>query len=289
MEAKDNRSVANQGEPPEAWFMESSVGSWSMALVPEDAALAWADENLALVAAWPANPLEEKMERGLGGTLERGPDLQLGKRRASATYRHWLSSRTALYHLIGPGIQRLIKTSQGKPVLMGDQKPTQISLSHTGGMGAAAMEGPSGLQRVGVDIEVLQRRHAKVLPRIGHEEEIQRVMEIAGPAMGAGLLWVIKEACYKSGLIEGNMFGKNQLITKIKKTEYPLKTSLVSDVLMNCDRTGIAFKTCKPVWTGEVKQGLSPEEFIAFEAGWVGSLDQAWLWCVAYPQLLNGG
>jgi hypothetical protein len=102
--------------------------------------------------------------------------------------------------------------------------------------------------------------------------------------MGPGLLWVIKEACYKGGLIEGSLFGKNQIITNLNKIA---PTSIVQSDLVGIpqgQQAGFTLNECRPAWSGVVRQGLVHEEWMAFEAGWVDHGGRAWLWCVAYPR-----
>ena len=196
----------------------------------------------------------------------------------------WLSSRTALFLLVGDDLQRLARTPDGQPVLAGEGRSLAVSLSHTPGMGAAASLGKAGLQRVGVDIECCSDRQARVLARISQEEEARLVREVAGPEMGAGLLWVIKEACFKGGLIEGSLFGKNQIITTLNKITPTSIVPAESVGIPQGQQAGFTLNECRPLWSGEVRQGLMPEEWMAFEAGWVDHGGRAWLWCVAYPR-----
>ncbi len=243
----------------------SPNGSWGLALVPEESAWSWADSNPSIAAAWPGRPE--------GGN---GP--------AMPAQRQWLSSRTALFLLVGDDLQRLARTTDGQPVLAGEGRSLAVSLSHTPGMGAAASLGKAGLQRVGVDIECCSDRQARVLARISQEEEARLVREVAGPEMGAGLLWVIKEACFKGGLIEGSLFGKNQIITNLNKITPTSSVPAESVGIPQGQQAGFTLNECRPLWSGEVRQGLMPEEWMAFEAGWVDHGGRAWLWCVAYPR-----
>jgi len=243
----------------------SPNGSWGLALVPEEKAWSWADSNPSIAAAWPGRPE--------GGN---GP--------AMPAQRQWLSSRTALFLLVGDDLQRLARTTDGQPVLAGEGRSLAVSLSHTPGMGAAASLGKAGLQRVGVDIECCSERHAKVLPRISQEEEVRLVMEVAGPEMGPGLLWVIKEASYKSGLIEASLFGKNQIITTLKKITSTTSAPATLDDIPQGQQAGFTLNECRPAWSGEVRQGRNSQEWMGFEAGWVDHGGRAWLWCVAYPR-----
>ena len=243
----------------------SPNGSWGLALVPEEKAWSWADSNPSIAAAWPGRPE--------GGN---GP--------AMPAQRQWLSSRTALFLLVGDDLQRLARTTEGQPVLAGEGRSLAVSLSHTPGMGAAASLGKAGLQRVGVDIECCSDRQARVLARISQEDEVRLVREVAGPEMGPGLLWVIKEACYKGGLIEGSLFGKNQIITTLNKIAPTSSAPATLDDIPQGQQAGFTLNQCRPAWSGEVRQGLTPEEWMAFEAGWIDHGGRAWLWCVAYPR-----
>ena len=266
MDAKDNRSAANPGETQKAWLARAENGSWELALVPEESAWSWAEWNPSVPSTWPGRP-----EEGIGQALP--------------ARRHWLSSRTALFLLVGDDLQRLARTAEGQPVLGGEGRSLAISLSHTPGMGAAAAnQDQPGLQRVGVDIECCSERHAKVLPRISQEEEVRLVMEVAGPEMGPGLLWVIKEASYKSGLIEASLFGKNQIITTLNKIAPTTSAPATLDDIPQGQQAGFTLNECRPAWSGEVRQGRNSEEWMAFEAGWVDHEGRAWLWCVAYPR-----
>jgi hypothetical protein len=265
MDAKDNRSAANPGETPEAWIARAQNGSWGLALVPEEKAWSWAESNPSIADTWPGRP-----EGGIG--------------QAMPAQRQWLSSRTALFLLVGDDLRRLARTTEGQPVLGGEGRSLAVSLSHTPGMGAAATQGKTGLQRVGVDIECCSDRQARVLARISQEDEVRLVMEAAGLEMGAGLLWVIKEACYKGGLIESALFGKNQIITTLNKIAptSSVPTDLVG--IPQSQQVGFTLNECRPAWSGEVRQGLMPEEWMAFEAGWIDHGGRSWLWCVAYPR-----
>jgi hypothetical protein len=240
-------------------------GSWGLALVPEESAWLWAESNPSIAAAWPGRP-------------------EGGKGQAMPAQRQWLSSRSALFLLVGDDLQRLARTTEGQPVLGGEGRSLAVSLSHTPGMGAAATQGHEGLQRVGVDIECCSDRQARVLARISQEEEARLVREVAGPEMGAGLLWVIKEACFKGGLIEGSLFGKNQIITTLNKITPTSILPAESVGKQRGQQAGFTLNECRPLWSGEVRQGLMPEEWMAFEAGWVDHGGRAWLWCVAYPR-----
>jgi len=241
-------------------------GSWELALVPEESALAWSERNPAIPCSWPG-----RKEEGMG--------------QATIARRQWLSSRTALFLLVGDDLMRLTRTTEGQPVLGGEGRTWAISLSHTPGMGAAAAnQDQPGLQRVGVDIECCSERHAKFLPRISQEEEVRLVMEVAGPEMGPGLLWVIKEASYKSGLIEASLFGKNQIINTLNKITTTTSAPATLDDIPQGQQAGFTLNECRPAWSGEVRQGRNSEEWMGFEAGWVDHEGRAWLWCVAYPR-----
>lgn len=98
MDAKDNRSAANPGETLKAWLARAENGSWELALVPEESAWSWAEWNPSVPSTWPGRP-----EEGIGQALP--------------ARRHWLSSRTALFLLVGDDLQRLARTAEGQPVL----------------------------------------------------------------------------------------------------------------------------------------------------------------------------
>lgn len=262
MDAKDNRRLDKTGDGPRAWCLKGPSGLWSMALVAEDEAWSWSQDRLNTIAQWPGCPKGPKGETHPG-------------------YRQWLSSRTALYRLVEEGIQGLVRPAEGPPQLLLGQERFPVSLTHTVGMGGAAVASPragDSLGGIGVDLERCSDRHARVLGRVSSDEEIRRVQGLAGEEWGATLLWVIKEAAYKCNLIDGSQFGKNQEIIKLSINSKSIQGLPQGEV-----STGL-----EPAWSGEVVQGSNGKETVLVEAGCLFHQGHAWLWAVAYPPDLVG-
>lgn len=146
-----------------------------------------------------------------------------------------------------------------------------LALSHTLGMGAAALAAHPGLVGIGVDVEQYSERFLRVASRVSNMDDIanvQRCVTGSLEAEAAVLIWVIKEACYKAALNQDGLFGKNQLITRIEKKE--------DSIAMH-----------EPRWAGCVESNRteaseSPYERIEFEAGSFSQDQALWYWAVAW-------
>jgi len=233
------------------WCLEHSGGLWALVLV---------DEAYA----------HDQGFDGIDVPTEQG-----------SRWSHWRSSRWALQLLWNAAAAafgmdsspfNLRKEPSGKPYFMNsDGAVVPLALSHTVGMGAAALAGHPCLVGIGVDVERYSERFLRVVSRISGMEDIAKVQRCVTGALeaeAAVLIWVIKEACYKSALIQEGLFGKNQLITKIEKKEDPLALD-------------------ESRWTGCVESNhadpsVCPSERIEFEAGSFSQDQALWYWAVAW-------
>ncbi len=233
------------------WRMEHSGGLWALVLV---------DEAYA----------QDQGFDGQEASLERDP-----------RWRQWRSSRWALQLLwnatadvlgANPSPMDLRKEPSGKPYLINaDGAVVPMALSHTVGMGAAALADHPSLVGIGVDVERYSERFLRVASRISRMEDIAKVQSCVTGALeaeAAVLIWVIKEACYKAALTQVGLFGKNQLITRIEKNE----DSIALD---------------EPRWIGCVESNPEeasecPYEQIEFEAGSFSQDQARWYWAVAW-------
>jgi phosphopantetheinyl transferase len=191
--------------------------------------------------------------------------------------RQWRSSRWAMQllwntacsaHGVDTHALDFRKEPSGRPYLVnpaGIRVP--VALAHTVGMGAAAQSGRHSLLGIGVDVERYSDRFLRVVSRVSCIDEIQKVqscLQGGNEAEAAVLIWVIKEACYKSALNQDGLFGINQLITSLEKKEssYALE---------------------KQLWTGWVESNNSElSERIEFEAGSFKHDQSLWYWAVAW-------
>jgi len=233
------------------WRMEHSGGLWALVLVDE----AYAQDQGFVGIDAPA---------------------ELGAR-----WSQWRSSRWALQRLwnaaaaaleTNPSPLDLRKEPSGKPYLINaDGAMVPLALSHTLGMGAAALAAHPGLVGIGVDVEQYSERFLRVASRVSSMDDIAKVQRcVTGSleAEAAVLIWVIKEACYKAALTQEGLFGKNQLITRIEKNE----DSIALD---------------EPRWIGCVESNPEeasecPYERIEFEAGSFSQGHALWYWAVAW-------
>jgi len=159
-------------------------------------------------ALW-AVAVRDEAEAGRAWTAQGG----LAGANAGASTQ-WVSSRMALEALEEGLAVQLAKDGDGRPVL--PQQEICVSLSHTGGLGAAALSRHPAVVGLGVDLEWLHPRMSRVLPRIATEEEQALLHAVLGGRatdgdeawLVAGLLWVVKEAAFKAARDPGLLFGK---------------------------------------------------------------------------------
>jgi len=233
------------------WRMEHSGGLWALVLVDE---------------AYSQNQGFD----GVEASLEQGP-----------RWSQWRSSRWALQLLwnaaadalgTNPSPMDLRKEPSGKPYLINaDGAVVPLALSHTVGMGAAALADHPSLVGIGVDVERYSERFLRVASRVSSMEDIAKVQGCVSGALeaeAAVLIWVIKEACYKAALTQEGLFGKNQLITRIEKKDLGRIYMVYGDI-----------GTLEYLLENETQL---PYERIEFEAGSFSQDQALWYWAVAW-------
>lgn len=112
-------------------------------------------------------------------------------------FHQTLASRVLVQQLLGlAGVQYagIEKDNRGKPLLVGC--PYYISLSHTEGYAAAILHRRFP---VGIDIELIKEKLAKVAPRVFTEAEQDYTRN---NLFKTGVYWCAKEAVFKMGAVQ---------------------------------------------------------------------------------------
>ncbi|AZQ62172.1 4'-phosphopantetheinyl transferase superfamily protein [Flammeovirga pectinis] len=135
-----------------------------------------------------------------------------------------IAGRVALKHLIDKldieyhGIK---KEENGKPFLI--NQPYPISISHSKNIAAAIIN--LELNDVGIDIEGIQPKVLKLLPRFANAEELAFALSKKEDPTNSTIIWTLKEAVYKA-------FGKLNIEFK----------SQIETQFLNNEVTGIRIK-----------------------------------------------
>ncbi|KXX67147.1 4'-phosphopantetheinyl transferase superfamily protein [Flammeovirga sp. SJP92] len=108
-----------------------------------------------------------------------------------------IAARVALHHLLEDSpveFKGIKKEDSGKPSLIHDEYG--ISLSHSKGYAAAIID--RSQKNIGIDIENIQPKVLRLLPRFGNEEELHFAQSQGEDPTNATQIWTIKEAVYKA-------------------------------------------------------------------------------------------
>ena len=122
--------------------------------------------------------------------------LQAQAIRHPVTRLHFLASRWQLAHVLGRNIEVLGKDEFGRWA----HPSVEISTSHAPGIAAVIL---SGEHRLGIDVEPIRDKAAKLLERFANYEELSPLLDAHHPPT---LLWSIKEAVYKWYGLKGLLF-----------------------------------------------------------------------------------
>ncbi len=154
--------------------------------------------------------LKELFKFGVG---ENSHDvLSLKKFNSEARKLEWLSTRVLTNHLFGKNTA-ITHDSFGKPYL--NKTDMNISISHSHGMVAVVL---STKEKIGIDIEKLSEKIAKIALRFLNIEEYQEI-EGENKILHLYLHWCAKETLYKIHSKKNLTFTENLKILPFKVSE----------------------------------------------------------------------
>ncbi|MBD0404444.1 4'-phosphopantetheinyl transferase superfamily protein [Flammeovirga sp. EKP202] len=108
-----------------------------------------------------------------------------------------IAARVALQHLLEDSpvdFKGIKKEESGKPSLINDEYG--ISLSHSKGFAAAIID--RSQKNIGIDIENIQPKVLRLIPRFANDEELAFAQNHEEDPANATQIWTIKEAIYKA-------------------------------------------------------------------------------------------
>jgi phosphopantetheinyl transferase len=121
----------------------------------------------------------------------------------------WLASRALLVKLFPAHDVRLLKNKQNKPVLFVNNKPLNISITHSGNYAAVLI---SEILQTGVDLEKIDERINRVERKFMNEYESSFAQNITSKT----IIWSAKETLFKLHYKNGIDFKYNLCIFGFK-------------------------------------------------------------------------